>query len=381
MKMKSVSLDHPALAVRGAMHKVQSAASLKAWRLPAWTWAQSPDPAVDLMVGMTSGVRLCFTTDAEVLCLTVLETGIQLAGTPRRSATFDLYVDGIQRGSAEAKSGHTIVVDPKGPSFAAGSPSEIMFDALGAGLKAIELWLPQSAQVEILGLSVSSDAKILPSSEPSGLRWAHYGSSISHGMEAKGPSWTWPAVAARKLGYELMNVGLAGQCHLDGFVARSLRDGPFDAISLEVGINIIGADTMRRRVFASALHSFLDTIREGKPDMPLLVVSPIFCPLLETHTGPLERDGLASYGTTERPHSAADGALTLVEGRTIIADVVARRRNAGDANLSYLDGLTLFGAADEADLLDHLHPNAAGQERMGERFAAQGWATTLKTQL
>jgi lysophospholipase L1-like esterase len=73
--------------------------------------------------------------------------------------------------------------------------------------------------------------------------------------------------------------------------------------------------------------------------------------------------------------------LTLVEGRTIIADVVARRRNAGDANLSYLDGLTLFGAADEADLPDHLHPNAAGQERMGERFTAQGWASTLKTQL
>jgi lysophospholipase L1-like esterase len=69
----------------------------------------------------------------------------------------------------------------------------------------------------------------------------------------------------------------------------------------------------------------------------------------------------------------ADGALTLVEGRAIIADVVARRQKAGDANLSYLDGLSLFGAADEVDLPDHLHPNAAGQERMGQRFAAQGW--------
>lgn len=374
MKMKSVALNHPALSVRGAMHVVQTPASLKAWRLPAWTWAQSPDPAVDLMVGMTSGVRLCFTTDAEALCLQVIETGIQLAGTPRRPVTFDLYVDGIQRGAAEATSGHTIVVDPKGPTFVAGTASDVSFEALGPGLKAIELWLPQSAQVEILNLSVSSEAEILPSAEPTGLRWAHYGSSISHGMEAKGPSWTWPAVAARARGHELMNIGLAGQCHLDGFVARSLRDGPFDAISLEVGINIIGADTMRRRVFASALHSFLDTIREGKPDVPLLVISPIFCPLLETHTGPLMRDSLASYGSTERPHSAADGALTLVEARAIIADVVARRRHAGDANLTYLDGLSLFGAADQPDLPDHLHPNAPGQERMGQRFAAHSWA-------
>lgn len=374
MPMKAVALNHPALSVRGAMHVVQTASSLKAWRLPAWTWAQSPDPAVDLMVGMTSGVRLCFTTDSDALTLTVLETGIQLAGTPRRPVTFDIYVDGIQRGASEASSGHTIVVDPKGPSFAPGSASNISFGGLGTTMKAIELWLPQSAQVEVLGLAVSGDAEIRPSPEPIGLRWAHYGSSISHGMEAKGPSWTWPAVAARALGHELMNIGLAGQCHLDGFVARSLRDGPFDAISLEVGINIIGADTMRRRVFASALHSFLDTIREGKPDVPLLVISPIFCPLLETRTGPLMRDSLASYGSTERPHSAADGALTLAESRAIIADVVKRRQNAGDANLTYLDGLTLFGAADQPDLPDHLHPNAAGQERMGKRFAALGWA-------
>ncbi len=374
MTMKSVALDHPALAVRGAMHVVQTPTSLKAWRLPAWTWTQSPDPAVDLMVGMTSGVRLCFTTNAEALCLKVLETGIRLAGTPRRPSTFDLYVDGAEQGSAEAIAGHTIVVDPKGPSFAPGSPSEITFDALGTGRKAIELWLPQSAQVEILGLSVSPDAEIQASPEPTGLRWAHYGSSISHGMEAKGPSWTWPALASRTLGYELTNIGLAGQCHLDGFVARSLRDGPFDAISLEVGINIIGADTMRRRVFSSALHNFLDTIREGKPNTPLLVISPIFCPLLETHIGPLMRDSLASYSTTDRPHGAVDGALTLVEARASIADVVARRQSGGDAHLTHLDGLTLFGPDDESDLPDHLHPNAAGQERMGRRFAAQGWS-------
>lgn len=373
MTMKSVALDNSALSVRGAMHVVQTPTSLRAWRLPAWTWAQSPDPAVDLMVGMTSGIRLCFTTDTEALSLRVLETGIQLAGTPRRPVTFELYVDGIQFGSAEAGSGHTILVDPKGPSFVPGTASEILFDALGPGLKAIELWLPQSAQVEVLSLSVSREAEILRSPEAKGLRWAHYGSSISHGMEAKGPSWTWPAVASRVLGYELTNIGLAGQCHLDGFVARSLRDGPFDAISLEVGINIIGADTMRRRVFASALHNFLDTIREAKPSVPLRVISPIFCPLLETRTGPLMRDSLATYGTTDRPHSAADGALTLVEGRAIIADVVSRRQKAGDANLTYLDGLTLFGAQDEADLPDYLHPNAAGQERMGHRFAAENW--------
>lgn len=376
--MKPIPLDHPALHVRGAMHVVQTPTSLKAWRLPVWTRAQSPDPAVDLMVGMTSGVRLCLNTNADAIGLNVLETGIQLAGTPRRPVTFDLYCDGEQKGSGEVTLGHTIVVDPKGPNFVAGRASEITFEGLGTHAKAVEIWLPQSAQLEINGLFVSPGADIHPSPEPDRIRWAHYGSSISHGMEAKGPSWTWPAVAARAVDYDLTNIGLAGQCHLDGFVARSLRDGAFDAISLEVGINIIGADTMRRRVFASALHNFLDTIREGKPDVPILVISPIYCPVLETQTGPLVRDSLASYGPSERPHSLTDGALTLVEGRRIIADVVARRRNAGDANLTYLDGLRLFSAADEADLPDHLHPNADGQIRMGQRFLDEGWLHQVK---
>jgi lysophospholipase L1-like esterase len=48
--------------------------------------------------------------------------------------------------------------------------------------------------------------------------------------------------------------------------------------------------------------------------------------------------------------------------------VVEGRRKAGDENLDYLDGLTLFGAADASDLPDDLHPNGAGYVRMGQRF-------------
>ena len=61
--------------------------------------------------------------------------------------------------------------------------------------------------------------------------------------------------------------------------------------------------------------------------------------------------------------------MSLVRVREIIAEVVGRRIAAGDEHLRYLDGLTLFGAADAGDLPDNLHPNPAGYVRMGERFA------------
>ena len=47
-------------------------------------------------------------------------------------------------------------------------------------------------------------------------------------------------------------------------------------------------------------------------------------------------------------------------------DVVAKR---SDSDIHFMDGLTLFGASDEANLPDKLHPNSAGYRLIGERFA------------
>ena len=54
--------------------------------------------------------------------------------------------------------------------------------------------------------------------------------------------------------------------------------------------------------------------------------------------------------------------------RTLETEIVATRQAAGDANLHLLPGPDLFGPDDVGDLPDGLHPNAAGYQRMGERF-------------
>ena len=356
--------------LKSALHAQVKADCLEPARLPALALAHSPDPGLTAMARMMSGVRLAFETDSPFVSLDVLETGFQFVGQERHPSVFDLFCDGVLAARAQSTKGPTIVVDVATAHIAPGVESAVRFEALPARNKRVEIWLPHTAWIRLRALHIARGARIGEARDARPL-WAHYGSSISHGMEADGPSETWPAVAARRANLALLHLGLAGQCHVDGFVARAIRDSGADLISLKLGINVINADSMRERAFKPAVHAFLDTVREKKLKTPIIIISPILCPVAETNPGPTIRQG-AGFVTVSRAPALLAGALTLTRVREILAEVVALRRAEGDQNLHYLSGLALFGENDVADLPDGLHPNAAGLKRMGERFAQLG---------
>jgi hypothetical protein len=131
---------------------------------------------------------------------------------------------------------------------------------------------------------------------------------------------------------------------------------------------------MRVRAFVPAVHGFLDTIREGHPTTPLLVVSPILCPIHEDTPGPAVpdlgrlRSGKLTFVATGDPADRTRLTLTIV--REQLSRIVAGRAER-DPNLNYLDGRELYGEADveELPLPDQIHPDAATHRRIGERFA------------
>jgi hypothetical protein len=360
--------------VHGAAELEPTAVGVRPHRLPAWARARG-DAQLKLAEGQPAGVRVAFTTTASHVGLTALATRFGYAGVPPRAlGVFDVVVDGALVASASLGSAVVVTLDMATgrTTTAQAEPETLTFD-LGPDdgrVRRVEIWLPHTESVE-LGELVA-DAPVSPVADER-RTWLHHGSSISQGSNAATPTRTWASIAARAAGVDLVNLGFGGSALLDPFVARVMRDTPADLVSLSVGINVVNADLMRRRAFTPAVHGFLDTLRDGHPDAPLLLMTPILCPIHEETPGPGAFDpaalaqGVTRFVATGDPAEVAAGKLTLQVVRTELARVVTQRE---DPHLHLLDGLSLYGPADaeEHPLPDNLHPDTATHALMGERF-------------
>ncbi len=362
--------------VRGALDLEPTERGLLPHRLPRWARSQVPDDQLAMAEAQPSGVRVVIHTSATVVELDVLPTKMAYVGAPPRpDGVYDLVVDGRLLSRTRAAGGNTRTVDMRTGVIetSRGEVSTLRFTGLPVGAKDIEIWLPHNETTELVALRTNAPAG---AGQHRGRRvWLHHGSSISHGSDAESPTTTWPAIAATRGGVDLVNLGFAGSAMLDPFTARTMRDTPADLISVKLGINLVNADLMRLRAFAPAVHGFLDTLREGHPTTPILVVSPLLCPIHEDTPGPAMPDltnlseGKLSFLATGDP--ADPTRLTLGRIREQLASITASR-GTEDPNLRYLDGRDLYGETDFAELplADQLHPGAAAHRRIGERFAA-----------
>ncbi|MCQ9162692.1 GDSL-type esterase/lipase family protein [Arthrobacter sp. STN4] len=212
----------------------------------------------------------------------------------------------------------------------------------------VVLWLPHFGDFT-LQQATFDGGTVTPALEE-GPRWITYGSSITHCQQADGPTQTWPALVAARNGWQLTNLGLAGECQLDPAAADTIAQTPADIISLCVGINSYNAATFSERTYAGAVHGFIATVRRAHPHVPMVVISPVL-----------------SLPREDKPNAVG---WTLADYRAATANVVAQLRRRGDSRLHCIDGASVLTAQEAFERLpDTLHPDTAGYAIMAARLA------------
>ena len=315
-------VDHPGLW-RGAVSWEPVGRWRQPWRLPASMERRAYAPELFERAKAPAGVRMAMISDARELTLE-LDTG------PEEPAPLDLLVDGELARRVEVAVG-----------------TSRLALALPGRRAAIELWLPQYGQTRIAGVRLREASGAVQRADPTPRRWVCYGSSITQGRGAPGPTGTWPALVARARGWDLLCLGFGGQCHLDPVVADVLRDQPADLVSLCLGINVYGAATHNARTWRGRVADFLARVRDGHPGTPIVVMSPIACPEREAVTNQV--------------------GVTLADLRNGVHQVVGDM-SVDDPDLHLVDGTSVLGPS-EADLLpDRLHPGPEGYRRMATRI-------------
>lgn len=319
-----LSPNHPSLNWQGAISLQETSEWTMPWRTPHAEHVLFPEPLLERSA-MPAGVRISFSSDTPRVAGNIVPH--------RESGRLDLCCDGEFIDAIDLTGRDTFA-----------------FENLSSSMKLIELWLPQYGVFQLRNLEIDDGATIEPFTDGRP-RWITYGSSITQCRQAASPTQTWPAIVARGCGFNLSCLGYGGQCHLDAMVARMIREMPADYISMCLGINIQGAASLGPRAFRPAIIGAVQIIREKHPNIPLVLMSPIYSPPREEKPNAV---GFHLQGMREEVQAAAEAL-----------------RAHGDKQIHYVNGLDVFGTDLGHLLPDDLHPNAEGYRTMGQNFITE----------
>lgn len=192
----------------------------------------------------------------------------------------------------------------------------------------------------VAGVRVASvDGDVNP--PPVQPRWLAYGDSITEGWITSSPAQAWPAVAGRALSLDVCNMGYAGAARGEIASAEHLAELDADVITIAHGTNCWTRTPHTAAMVAENLRAFINVVRQGHPQTPIVIVSPIVRPDAEATPNRL--------------------GATLVDLRAAIEDVAAERKD-----VSLVPGLPLV-APDQ--LPDGIHPADEGHAAIASAVA------------
>ncbi|MBE6714876.1 MAG: hypothetical protein E7575_06315 [Ruminococcaceae bacterium] len=276
----------------------------------------------------TSGGRVRFRTNSKRIVLDAKMSGIgrmphfSLTGT----AGFDMY---IRKSSRDIFSGtfvpHLDITD--------GYESSLYLDG---EMHDITINFPLYSGVDVLLIGIDKDAELLPFSEPyiGEAPIVYYGSSITQGGCASKAGNSYPAIISRQLDRDFVNLGFSGCAKGEKAMAEYIASLPMSLFVMDYDYN---APTKTH--LEDTHKSFYEIVRASHPETPIIMIS--------APTGP--------------------NFLDDMKGRKrIIYENYKESVAAGDRNIYFIDGESIFANQTNDGTVEGCHPNDIGFSYMAQ---------------
>ena len=271
----------------------------------------------------TSGGKLRFITDSPYVAISAKMPDIRLFPHMPQSGIsgFDLYVG-----------------DKFFAPFMPPAELEGGYDSINhfktSELREITIHFPLYNNVSDLYIGLKEGSAFLPPKDFRNNKTVlFYGSSITQGGCVSRPGLSFPAIAATRLDFNLINLGFSGSAKGEECMAEYIGDLHPDIFVLDYDHN---APTLEH---LNATHEkFFKIFREKNPDTPVIMIS--------------------------SPDFVHFEKLNAIERREVIRTTYNNAVLSGDKNVYFIDGETLWGEDWDLCTMDKSHPNDLGHYRM-----------------
>jgi hypothetical protein len=226
------------------------------------------------------------------------------------------------------------------PDMEGGEAELSLFDKAPRVMRDLCLYLPLYGSVEILSIGVDDDARFgQPTPFVIDKPVAFYGTSITQGGCASRPGLSYQDMVGRKYNIDYLNFGFSGRGKCEPEVARVLCEVDVCCFVIDVGQNNSLEELTER------FRPFIDILREAKPNVPMLVTTPIF------------------YNAELWSQTHIE---TVTAKRRVISSAVWDRMGEGDLQLHLLEAKDYLGGEFSDGAVDGGHPNDLGFAKMAE---------------
>lgn len=203
------------------------------------------------------------------------------------------------------------------------------------GMREYTIYLPMYAALTSLEIGLDPSATVRPPSPFQRDRpVVFYGTSFVHGAGASRPSMNFPAIIARALGIDFVNLGFSSEGRWETAMASLMAE-------IDAACFVVGPILNNPELMADRYPAFVRRLREGRPKVPIILMT--------------------------RLHTIGIREPYAVNG--LVRDVFESMRKAGDEDVHLFDSFPLYSDGGLHPTIEGTHPTDLGFKIISDALA------------